>query len=78
MGMNQYASMLENGDGIQANKQEAARYYKMSADNGEHLCGVFYAQIIDEGDYKMAIDREKVKVKVSLLHQIIHLIDLFE
>lgn len=29
-----YASMLESGDGIAANAEEAARYYKMAADSG--------------------------------------------
>lgn len=32
--MNNYAVMLKNGNGIPVDKSEAARYFKMAADNG--------------------------------------------
>ena len=32
--MNLYAKMLENGDGVPANREEAIHYYRMSAEKG--------------------------------------------
>lgn len=32
--MNNYANMLRDGDGIEQDKKETAKYYKRAADNG--------------------------------------------
>ena len=32
--MNSYATMLNDGDGVEASQADAARYYKMAADKG--------------------------------------------
>lgn len=35
--MNSYATILKKGDGIPANKEEAATYFKMAADAGDPI-----------------------------------------
>lgn len=44
------ASMLSNGDGVAVNKSEAARYLKMSADNGNEESMIKYASMLSNGD----------------------------
>ena len=50
--------MLNEGDGIESNKEEAAKYYKMAADKG-HIESMFsYASMLNEGD---GIDENKTE-----------------
>ena len=40
--------MLYNGDGIEMNKKEAAKYYKMAADNKDIESSVKYANMLNK------------------------------
>lgn len=45
-----YGKMLYNGDGVTKNKEEAAGYFKKSADSGFLLSIIKYADMVYEGD----------------------------
>lgn len=47
--MFKYAVMLQDGDGIEMNKREASKYYKLAADQG-HLESIHnYAIMLQNG-----------------------------
>ena len=48
--MIKFALLLYAGDGIETNKKEAARYYKLAADKGNIDAMVNYAFMLEEGD----------------------------
>ena len=66
--MNNYANMLQKGEGVATNKKEAAYYYKLAAMQGNSNAMYNYALMLDNGDglsmnkgkalkyYKMAAD----------------------
>ena len=45
-----YAYMLNHGLGLQTDKEEAARYYKMAADEGNANAMFIYACMLENGD----------------------------
>ena len=48
--MREYANMLSEGDGIEMNKKEAARYYKLAADKGDTESMNKYSEMLSKGN----------------------------
>lgn len=48
--MNFYALLLKNGIGVQANVEEAAKYYKQAADKGNKDAMLNYAHLLEKGE----------------------------
>ncbi|KAK8888717.1 hypothetical protein M9Y10_033451 [Tritrichomonas musculus] len=44
------ANMLFKGDGIDMNKEEACKYYKLLADNGNVSCAAYLANMLYNGN----------------------------
>lgn len=67
--------MLESGNGIIKNKEEAAHFYKLSAEKGNDVAMKNYAQMLEKRDgipvnkkeavhyYQMAIQKSKTNMQ---------------
>ena len=53
--MLQYALMLDNGQGVQMNKDEAQCYYRMAADKGSIDARVYYNMSYEESQRNFVI-----------------------
>ena len=53
--------MLYKGDGIKMNKREAAKYFRMAANQGYDCSCYMYAKMLEEGDGIEANKKEAEK-----------------
>lgn len=56
--MNNYALMIDNGEGVKMNKEEAAKYYKIAADKGDINAIYNYGVMLYEGE-GVSINKEE-------------------
>lgn len=59
--MNNYAAMLEEGQGVNADMNEAAKYYKMAAEKGEKTAIINYAYMLKKGKIDNSDTQEVMK-----------------
>lgn len=56
--MNNYAALLEEGQGVNADMNEAAKYYKMATEKGEKTAIINYAYMLKKEKLIIAIHKK--------------------
>lgn len=59
--MNSYATMLKDGDGVEASQADAARYYKMAADKGNASSMYNYEHLLRNGEGVKTNKKEAIR-----------------